>query len=169
MKYLIGSRLVGVNNPDSDYDYVELVNNGGGFYRHLVNISLSLNAHCFYYNREYRERIGRFAIEHDDDYRFIFNVIDHMAGALKVDPFQYMEEWVKHLKKLNVYDEYFYDSNECKYRKRFYNVVFNLECIKKGDTDISPEARMRVKRFHDLIATELEWEAVINEIKELVV
>lgn len=167
MKYLTSSRLIGVHSPRSDYDYIEIVENGGGYYKYLVNIAMSPNSHCFYINRKYAEETAKFMIRDPKDYHFIYNAEDFRSGALSISPFEREELWRVNLKRIDFKDKFLYDHVRNLYSKRFYHVVYNLECIKEHTLIVSDEAIERIKRFHDLIATEEEYQEVLNEIQNL--
>lgn len=161
---LIGSRNLGIDNEHSDYDYVELDAVSGGTFLEIQNERISKNEHCYHYNLEYRNKVAKFEIDDENDFQFIYNAEDYRAGVIDVNPFDYLDIWIEKLKSIDCYNNFFYSSTMDKYLKRFYHLVFNLECIHQNTLYPNMD---RVKMFHDKKAGRIDMEMVISEIQNL--
>ena len=161
--YLVGSRAVGVNNENSDYDYLELDLSSGSTFNDRVNEHFEKKKHCYHYNRDYMYRVFRFEVEDEDDNMFLLNALHFNVGVNPFNPFDYRDKWVEKLKSTD-YNGHYFKSRYGTFLKRFYHVVFNLECLKQNTLKPTLE---RVKRFHDMKAEPEEYEQVILEIAGL--
>ena len=160
--WLVGSRLLGIENDKSDWDYV--MDDGIGVtYKDIVNEYLGEHKHCYHVSREYLDKVSRYQIEDNKDVVWVCNPINYVAGANYYNPFDYKSEWIKKLKNIDKENEYFI-SMIGKPLKRFWQVVYNLECLKQNT--LHPDMTL-VKKFHDREATDEEFENVLMEISEL--
>lgn len=104
---LIGSRNLGINYENSDYDYVVLDDDvTGGTFGHIINDHFKEHHHCYHYNRDYRMKVARFEIEDVNDYQFVYNAEDYKAGLFDVNPFDYKAIWIEKLKTVDFYCKY---------------------------------------------------------------
>lgn len=167
---IVGSRLLGINYDNSDYDFVELDLQDGSTYLDIVNEHFAPHRHCYHFNKDYRDRVARYEVEDENDLHFIYNPEDYRAGIISENPFNHIEKWLAALKRVNYREcPYFYNSRTEKWYKRFYHVVYNLECIKQNTLHIDQEGLDRVRKFHDKNdITDQDYEDVIREIITLV-
>lgn len=63
---LVGSRILSIDEPQSDFDFVAL-DGTGSTYADIVNEHIGVGVHCYHYPREYRQNLGRYIIPTDDD------------------------------------------------------------------------------------------------------
>lgn len=161
--YQIGSRLFGLHTDESDYDYVEVDLESG----EMTNDHFDVGKHCFHYNREYLDRAARFEIDNKEDFQFVYNAIDYVIGIININPFDYRDKWIEKLKGIDFRHLYWWSNIRQSYRKVFYNVVYNLEVLKSGSFDVTDEMKAKLQRFHDLEATQEEYEEILSEIREL--
>lgn len=156
---LIGSRGLGIHTDFSDYDYVAIDDVEGV---EVWNERITPIHHCYHYPKDYRDRLARFV---EDDWKWIFNAEDYMLGVIDVNPFDYKEAWISHLKTLDMFSELFYINGRP--RKKTYHIVYNVESLKEGSVKLSERAIERVKLFHDGIASLEDYKTLISEINNL--
>lgn len=161
---MVGSRNLGIENENSDYDYVQLDLDKGGTFREIHNEFISKGVHCYHYNKEYRNKSAKFEVEDIDDFQFIYNAEDFRAGVIQDNPFDYKKQWIEKLKAMDFYHRIFYAPHTKVFSKRFYHIVFNLECLKQNTLYPTME---RVKAFHDKKVHNQDYLGIIEEIKQL--
>lgn len=144
---LIGSRSLGINSENADYDYVQ-IDDGDGNWENITNERLEVRKHCYHYPKEYRNRIAQFNID-EDDYHWIYNAEDYMLGIININPFDYKDEWIRRIKELNLFDEMWFIRRSKLPRKRIYHLIYNIEAIKNNSVILSETSLKRVKEWHD--------------------
>lgn len=164
---LIGSRNLGINNENADWDYAILDLEEGGTFQHIQNDHFEYRKHCYHYNYDYRYKVARFEIDDDLDWQFVYNAEDFKAGLIDVNPFDYRDKWVEKLKTINFYHWYWFNTRTHLPLKRAYHIVYNVEVLKEGSINLSETALKRVKDWHDGLYSLKQYEALIEEINEL--
>jgi hypothetical protein len=159
---LVGSRILGINGPQSDYDLVEL-DGTGSTYADITNEHLCPGFHCYHYPKEYRENLGKYIIPTEDDIQWIYNPEDYLAGVITDNPFDYEETWKSMLKNLDFHHHLFYNQRTG-YKKKFYHIVYNLLSLENHSFDLDEEQLAYLKSFHDLTAEPQDYEHVIKRI-----
>lgn len=161
--YLVGSRAIGVNYENSDYDYIELDLESGSTYEDRTNEHIEYKKHCYHFNKDYMYKVFQFEVEDTTDMMFMFNALHYNVGANPYNPFDYRDKWMARLKGID-YNGLFFKSRTGRIRKRFYHIVFNLECLEQNTLTPTLE---RVKMFHDMKATDADYEQIVQEIQNL--
>lgn len=164
---LIGSRNLGINESNADWDYAILDLEEGGTFQHIQNDHFDKRKHCYHYNYDYRYRVARFEVDDANDWQFVYNPEDYKAGLIDVNPLDYRDKWVEKLKQLNLYHWYWFNTRTHKPLKRVYHLVYNLEVLKANAIEITDEALQRVKKWHDGDVTIEEYAALEEEINRL--
>lgn len=161
--YLIGSRNLGIENERSDWDYIE-IDGRGSTCRDIVNVHFDEHKHCYHAPKDYIEKVGRFEINDSADTLWVYNAEYYRTGLIEDNPLNYREIWVERLKNMDIEKSYFWSQRMGKFMKRFYHVVYNVECLKENT--LYPDMT-RVKLFHDRQATQEDYESVLEDIQNL--
>lgn len=163
---LIGSRNIGIHSEWSDYDYATIDIGRTGGRQDITNEQLARRQHCYHYPEDYRARVAVFETD-EDDFNWIYNAEEFKAGLITTNPLDYKAEWIGLLKTIDFFTPLWWHPRLHIPRKRVWHIVYNLEVIKEGTTDLSEQALTRVRQWHDGNVDKDEYQALIEEIKAL--
>ena len=160
---LIGSRNLNIHTDFSDFDFAEIDDRQGGrddvYNEHITPIH-----HCYHYPKDYRMKVAHYDTD-EDDYNWIYNPEEYKAGLITINPFDYKDLWISKLKSLDLFSPQFFLRGII--RKKSYHIVYNLEVLKEGSTNISEQSLERVRQWHRGNVSFEDYKALINEIKDL--